>query len=155
MCGRGRRNLFRLGIPFTLAPPAPSPLLPPSLPPLSLAAGRVPQPALHLGGGGSAEEHGEQLPGAAAPLRPHRSLLLQPLPEGGAAGSGGPDALAPASRKSRSCKGGTACFHWLIKQAPCAPPPGRPPFYIYTKWPVDHFPHVAVRRDFDCLQMLG
>lgn len=53
------------------------------LPPSSSPAGGVPEPPLHLGGGGRAEEHGEQLPRAAVALQPHRALLLQPFPTGG------------------------------------------------------------------------
>uniref|UniRef100_A0A674P2L8 Carbonic anhydrase n=1 Tax=Takifugu rubripes TaxID=31033 RepID=A0A674P2L8_TAKRU len=46
-------------------------------------AGRLPQPPLHLRRGGSSEEHGEQLPRAAASVRPDRPLLLHLLSAGG------------------------------------------------------------------------
>lgn len=49
-----------------------------------LVAGGLPQPSFHLSWGGGSEEHGEQLPRAAASLRSHRPLFLHSFPSGGA-----------------------------------------------------------------------
>lgn len=47
------------------------------------AAGGLSQPTFHLSGRGRSEEHGEQLPRAAASVRPDRPLFLLFLPPGG------------------------------------------------------------------------
>lgn len=48
------------------------------------SAGSFPEPSVHLGRGGGTEEHGEQLPRAAASPGSNRPLLLHSLPTGGA-----------------------------------------------------------------------
>ena len=51
---------------------------------LSLPAGSVPEPSLHLSGGRSPEEHGQQLPGAATTKGTDSAFVLLTIPPGGA-----------------------------------------------------------------------